>query len=115
MITAWHLPLYPAIIISIIIAGVLGWLTYQLVFSRMVGVPRSSSLSRRSGSRPRSRNRLPHLGRESFAAPPGVSLRAKQLFGTFFYNDIDEFIVFLAIILCVAVALIIRYTRLAFR
>jgi len=59
-----------------------------------------------------SRNRLPHLGRESFAAPLVFPYEPKQLFGTFFYNDIDEFIVFLAIILCVAVALIIRYTRL---
>jgi branched-chain amino acid transport system permease protein len=112
MITAWHVPLYPAIIVSIVIAGILGWLTYQLVFSRMVGVPPFIVAIATIGLSTTFQG-IGYLiwGANPLLLPLVFPYEPKKLFGTFFYNDIDEFIVFLAIILCVVVALIIRYTR----
>jgi branched-chain amino acid transport system permease protein len=112
LLTAGHLSLYPALIIAIVASGVLGWFTYAVVFSRMVGAqPFVIAIATLGLATAFQGGGYLIWGANTLQLPLLVSYEPKILFGTFHYNDIDEFIVVLTFVLAIIVALVVRYTR----
>jgi branched-chain amino acid transport system permease protein len=113
LLTAAHLSLYVALILAILISGVLGWLTYTLIFARMVGAqPFVVAIATLGLATAFQGGGYLIWGANYLQIPLVFSYEPHVLFGTFHYNDIDAFVVIMTIILGVVVAVGIRYTRL---
>jgi branched-chain amino acid transport system permease protein len=112
-LTAAHLEVYLALICSIGATGVVGWLTYVVVFSRMIGgQPFVISIATLGLATLFEGAGYLIWGAQQLQLPLVFSYEPKVLLGTFHVNDIDEFVVILTAALSILVALGLRYTKI---
>jgi branched-chain amino acid transport system permease protein len=105
------MPLYPALIVALLGSGAAGWLSYRFIFSYMVGaeafVVAIATLGLAAAF-----EAVAYIiwGTTPLTLPSVLSTRAHDLLG-FNVTAVDIFCVLLAIVLGIAVAVAMRYTR----
>jgi branched-chain amino acid transport system permease protein len=104
--------IYPSMVVAIVGSLVLGWLTYRLLFARLVGSePFVMAIATLGVATVFQMVAYMIWGTNILYLPSLTSFTPKLLFGTFSYNQTDVITVAMAIVLGVGVALIIRFTR----
>ena len=106
------MPLYPALILALLASGVAGWLSYRFIFSYMVGAEAFVVAIATLGLAA-SFEAAAYIiwGTTPLTLPSVLSTQAHDLAG-FNVTAVDIFCVLLAIVLGVAVAVGMRYTRI---
>ena len=105
------MPLYPALIVALIASGAAGWLCYRFIFSYMVGAE-SFVVAIATLGLAAAFEAAAYIiwGTTPLTLPPVLSTQAHDVLG-FNVTAVDVFCVLLAIVLGVAVAVGMRYTR----
>jgi branched-chain amino acid transport system permease protein len=105
------MPLYPALILALVASGAVGWLSYRFIFSYMVGaeafVVAIATLGLSAAF-----EAVAYIiwGTIPLTLPSVLSTQAHDLLG-FNVTAVDIFCVLLAVVLGIAVAVGMRYTR----
>jgi branched-chain amino acid transport system permease protein len=106
------MPLYPALILALAASGVSGWLSYRFIFSYMVGAePFVVAIATLGLSAAFEALAYIIWGTTPLTLPSVLSTRAHDLAG-FSVTAVDLFCVLLAVVLGIAVAAGMRYTRI---
>jgi len=106
------LPLYPALILALAASGLAGWLTYRFIFSYMVGAePFVVAIATLGLSAAFEALAYIFWGTAPLTLPSVLSTQAHRL-GPFNVTAVDIFSVGLAIVLGLAVAVAMRYSRI---
>jgi branched-chain amino acid transport system permease protein len=106
------MPLYPALIIALVASGAVGWLSYRFIFSYMVGaeafVVAIATLGLSAAF-----EAVAYIiwGTTPLTLPNVLSTQTHDLLG-FNVTAVDIFCVLLAVVLGIAVAVAMRYTRI---
>jgi branched-chain amino acid transport system permease protein len=106
------MPLYPALIIALIASGAAGWLSYRFIFSYMVGAE-SFVVAIATLGLAAAFEAAAYIiwGTTPLTLPSVLSTQTHDLAG-FNVTAVDIFCVLLAVVLGIAVALAMRYTRI---
>jgi branched-chain amino acid transport system permease protein len=105
------MPLYPALIVALVAAGAAGWLSYRFIFSYMVGAePFVVAIATLGLAAAFEAAAYIIWGTTPLTLPSVLSTQARAL-GGFHVTAVDIFCVLLAIVLGIAVAVGMRYTR----
>jgi branched-chain amino acid transport system permease protein len=105
------MPLYPALIVALIASGAAGWLSYRFIFSYMVGAePFVVAIATLGLAAAFEAAAYIIWGTTPLTLPPVLSTQSHDALG-FNVTAVDVFCVLLAIVLGIAVAVGMRYTR----
>jgi branched-chain amino acid transport system permease protein len=105
------MPLYPALILALVASGAVGWLSYRFIFSYMVGVEAFVVAIATLGLSA-AFEAVAYIiwGTIPLTLPSVLSTQSHDLLG-FNVTAVDIFCVLLAVVLGIAVAVGMRYTR----
>lgn len=105
------MPLYPALVVALIASGAAGWLCYRFIFSYMVGAE-SFVVAIATLGLAAAFEAAAYIiwGTTPLTLPPVLSTQSHHVLG-FNVTAVDVFCVLLAIVLGIAVAVGMRYTR----